>query len=199
MANPPQWTTHHNKDGTAYYYNAKDDITQWNDPTATSQTPATAPPLPPPAPQTPAVPPPPTAAPLWTTHHTNEGTAYYHNAKGGTTQWDDPNGSQEIGAAPCTPPHASALPQPASPPASAVQPSPQTTSSGGPSSPPSSSQSPPRSACTYLNVPYDDKDSAKEMGAKFDWARKLWYVLTDDPIALANLVQRWPMSPPKAQ
>jgi hypothetical protein len=48
-------------------------------------------------------------------------------------------------------------------------------------------------------VPYDDKDSAKEMGAKFDWARKLWYVLTDDPIALANLVQRWPMAPPKAQ
>ena len=29
---------------------------------------------------------------------------------------------------------------------------------------------------TYLNVPYADKDIAKRLGAKWDLARKLWFV-----------------------
>ena len=27
----------------------------------------------------------------------------------------------------------------------------------------------------YLNVPYERKEEAKELGAKFDWDKLLWY------------------------
>ena len=27
----------------------------------------------------------------------------------------------------------------------------------------------------YLNVPYERKSEAKELGAKFDWDKRLWY------------------------
>ena len=34
----------------------------------------------------------------------------------------------------------------------------------------------------YLNVPYAEKDAAKALGAKWDAAKKKWYVLGDKDI-----------------
>ena len=36
----------------------------------------------------------------------------------------------------------------------------------------------------YLNVPFSQKDAAKELGAKWDAAQKKWYVLDDKELSL---------------
>lgn len=41
----------------------------------------------------------------------------------------------------------------------------------------------------YLIVPFDEKDMAKQMGARWDPEAKLWYALADDD---SGLLQRWP-------
>jgi len=44
----------------------------------------------------------------------------------------------------------------------------------------------------YLNIPYSDKDEAKELGAKFDWEKKKWYVMKSK----INLFQKWKSQTP---
>lgn len=45
---------------------------------------------------------------------------------------------------------------------------------------------------TYLNVPYDDKDEAKALGAWWDTEKRLWYVgRTASPPAVATLLRKW--------
>ncbi len=46
----------------------------------------------------------------------------------------------------------------------------------------------------YLNVPYSEKDEAKQLGAKWDRAKKLWYVPPGGGAARginAALLARW--------
>eukprot|EP01031_Cornospumella_fuschlensis_P036634 gene36634-44438_t len=41
----------------------------------------------------------------------------------------------------------------------------------------------------YLIIPFEDKDVAKQMGARWDPEAKLWYAMADDD---TGLLQRWP-------
>lgn len=44
----------------------------------------------------------------------------------------------------------------------------------------------------YLNVPYCDKNLAKQYGAKFDFEKKLWYIPPNiSHINKQNLLNRW--------
>ena len=45
---------------------------------------------------------------------------------------------------------------------------------------------------TYLNVPVQEKEQAKRLGARFDWAKKQWFV--PDGIDVANFLPWLPVA-----
>ena len=45
-----------------------------------------------------------------------------------------------------------------------------------------------------LKVPFAEKDAAKKLGARWDAARKLWYVVNQDDMAP---VAKWSPAPPE--
>jgi hypothetical protein len=46
---------------------------------------------------------------------------------------------------------------------------------------------------TFLSVPFDDKDEAKQMGARWDPDRRLWYAMAGRPTHDA-LAAKWPLA-----
>ncbi|WP_334190745.1 DUF5710 domain-containing protein [Noviherbaspirillum sp.] len=71
---------------------------------------------------------------------------------------------------------------------SAAQRDGQASESAGPSAPNAKSVPGNRRAMTFLAVPFADKDSAKSFGARWDPAKRKWYV----PHGLdINLFERW--------
>jgi putative DNA primase/helicase len=55
--------------------------------------------------------------------------------------------------------------------------------------------SPPAAKPVYLHVPFDDKDQAKALGAKFDSEKKQWFVFSDVLDANKDAFAAWTNAP----